>query len=90
MKKCLLFILALICLTAVIVSCTNDNNKDNGPGTIVVPVTDEQGETVTDTNGEIVTEIKPAPDTEEITTKKKFNIGDVDTSDGWGPLTPVN
>lgn len=99
MKKCIAFILSLLCLTVLIVSCTDNNGKDTdtGTGTVIVPVTDEQGETVTNEKGDVETEIKPAPaDTdatetkEEVTTAdKKFEVGP-DNNEGWGPLTPIN
>ena len=93
MKKCIAFILSLLCLTVLIVSCTDNNGKDTdtGTGTVIVPVTDEQGETVTNDQGEVETEIKPdVPDTkEETTTAKKFELGP-DNDEGWGPLTPIN
>lgn len=103
MKKCLAFILALVCLTVLVVSCTDNNGKDNekAPGTIIIPVTDEQGETVTNDKGEVETEIKPAPDTEKESTsdtQKETNSSSnswdyIDTDDNtidWGPLKPGN
>ena len=98
MKKCMAFIAVLLLLTVLVVSCTDNkgNDTDTGTGTIIVPVTDEQGETVTNEKGDVETEIKPAPagtdatETKEevTTTDKKFEVGQ-DKDDGWGELIPI-
>ena len=102
MKKCIIFVLALVCITALVVSCTDNNgtNDEKAPGTIIIPVTDEQGETVTNENGDAETEIKPAPDNgdestsdnkEEATTLSPSGFSP-DTDDEkytYGPLVPA-
>lgn len=77
MKKLLIFLACLLCLTLCIVSCGKNNtngSESTGTETGDIDWTDLGSD---GTSGDLDT---PA---------HTFEIG-VDTSEGWGPLTPFN
>ena len=86
MKKCIVFILVLVCVTALIVSCT-DNNGTEGDTTT-------DGFFVIDTNGnETESESTTGSgNTEETTAAGGSSITPGLGDDGyvWGPLKPIN
>ncbi len=93
--KIFLAVSLFACLVIALIACNSGGGTVVGETeTIIVEVTDTNGEVVTDDEGNTVTEIVIVPaetTTEENEEKvedgsKKFNIIDADTSGIWGSL----
>ena len=79
MKKILIFLTCILCLTLVLVSCKPKDNKDteqdatNGTG---------------DVNWEDLTGTGDGTSTQEFPTDNGFNVGPDDPNAGWSPIIP--
>ena len=97
MRKCIAFILVLLLLTALVVSCTDNNvGKENKPNItvtddnwIVEDGTNDTGSGTNETTGD-TTDTTDTNDDEETTAAPIHQVGGVDTSDRFGPLIGLN